>query len=92
MGMNTREHATMKMRGSSDISYLGQAVDSMIYDFMREHEIPGLTLAIVQARISRGWLDTECLMKSRGVWPPLILCGRRGIFPRLCGGGRYAAL
>lgn len=47
--MNTREHETMKMRGSSDISYLGQAVDSMIYDFMREHEIPGLTLAIVQA-------------------------------------------
>lgn len=40
MEMNTREHETMKMRGSSDISYLGQAVDSMIYDFMREHEIP----------------------------------------------------
>lgn len=49
--MNTREHATMKMRGSSDISYLGQAVDSMIYDFMREHEIPGLTLAIVQGAV-----------------------------------------
>lgn len=47
--MNTREHETMKMRGSSDVSYLGQMVDSMIYDFMREHEIPGLTLAIVQA-------------------------------------------
>ena len=53
MEMNTREHETMKMRGSSDISYLGQAVDSMIYDFMREHEIPGLTLAVYP---TGGWI------------------------------------
>ncbi|WP_455654416.1 serine hydrolase [Phascolarctobacterium sp.] len=47
--MNTKEHATMKMRGSADVSYLQQTVDQMIWDFMQEHEIPGLTLAIVQA-------------------------------------------
>lgn len=47
--MNTKEHETMKMRGSADVSYLGQTVDQMVWDFMREQEIPGLTLAIVQA-------------------------------------------
>ncbi|MDD3254056.1 MAG: serine hydrolase [Lachnospiraceae bacterium] len=47
--MNTREHETVKMRGSGDISYLGRTVDGMIWDFMEEHQIPGLTLAIVQA-------------------------------------------
>ena len=39
----------MKLRGSADVSYLGQTVDRMIWDFMEEHQIPGLTLAIVQA-------------------------------------------
>lgn len=47
--MNTKEHEVMKMRGSGDVSYLGQSVDSMIWEFMKEKEIPGLTLAIVQA-------------------------------------------
>lgn len=47
--MNTREHETMKMRGSADVSYLGRTVDEMIYSFMEEEQIPGLTLAIVQA-------------------------------------------
>ena len=47
--MNTKEHTTMKMRGSADISYLQQTVDQLIWDFMQEHDIPGLTLAIVQA-------------------------------------------
>lgn len=47
--MNTREHETMKMRGSADTSYLGRTVDQMIWDFMEEEKIPGLTLAIVQA-------------------------------------------
>lgn len=47
--MNTREHETMKMRGSADVSYLGRSVDEMIWDFMKEEQIPGLTLAIVQA-------------------------------------------
>ena len=47
--MNTSEHVTMKMRGSADTSYLGQTVDRMIWEFMEEEQIPGLTLAIVQA-------------------------------------------
>lgn len=47
--MNTREHETMKMRGSADVSYLGRTVDEMIWEFMDEQKIPGLTLAIVQA-------------------------------------------
>ena len=47
--MNTREHETMKMRGSADTSYLGRTVDEMVWRFMEEQGIPGLTLAIVQA-------------------------------------------
>lgn len=47
--MNTREHSTMKMRGSADISYLGRTVDQMIWEFMDKEKIDGLTLAIVQA-------------------------------------------
>ncbi|QNM05320.1 serine hydrolase [Qiania dongpingensis] len=47
--MNTRERETMKMRGSADVSYLGETVDQMIWEFMRRKKIPGLTLAIVQA-------------------------------------------
>ncbi len=47
--MNTKEHETMKMRGSRDVSYLGHTVDEMVYKFMEEQGIPGLTLAIVQA-------------------------------------------
>lgn len=47
--MNTREHEMMKMRGSADVSYLGRTVDEMIWEFMEQEEIPGLTLAIVQA-------------------------------------------
>ncbi|MCQ4637591.1 serine hydrolase [Anaerovorax odorimutans] len=47
--MNTREHETMKVRGSADVSYLEKTVDQMVWEFMEEEEIPGLTLAIVQA-------------------------------------------
>ncbi|MDC7286458.1 serine hydrolase [Blautia schinkii] len=47
--MNTREHTEMKMRGSADVSYLGKTVDEMVWEFMEEQGIPGLTLAIVQA-------------------------------------------
>lgn len=39
----------MKLRGSADVSYLNQTVDQMIWDFMKEEQIDGLTLAIVQA-------------------------------------------
>ena len=47
--MNTKEHEVMKLRGSADVSYLGRTVDKMIWDFMEEEGIKGLTLAIVQA-------------------------------------------
>jgi CubicO group peptidase (beta-lactamase class C family)/uncharacterized protein (DUF302 family) len=36
-------------RGNPKVAHLGQSVDQMIYDFMEERQIPGLTLAIVQA-------------------------------------------
>lgn len=36
-------------RGSSQVQYQHHSVDEMVYSFMKEHEIPGLTLAIVQA-------------------------------------------
>ena len=48
--MNTRQlHKEMKRRGSADVTYLGRTVDEMIWRFMDENQIPGLTLAIVQA-------------------------------------------
>ena len=47
--MNTHEHTAMKMRGNPDISYLGHTVDQMIWSFMEQEKIDGLTLAIVQA-------------------------------------------
>ena len=36
-------------RGNPKVAHLGQSVDQMVYDFMEEQQIPGLTLAIVQA-------------------------------------------
>lgn len=47
--MNTREHSEMKIRGSADVSYLGRTVDEMIWNFMEKNDIPGVSLAIVQA-------------------------------------------
>ena len=48
--MNTRQlHSELKPRGSADVTYLGHSVDEMIWKFMEQHKIPGLTLAIVQA-------------------------------------------
>ena len=48
--MNTQQlHQEMKKRGSADVTYLGRTVDEMIWRFMDENRIPGLTLAIVQA-------------------------------------------
>lgn len=74
--MNTREHAVMKMRGSADTSYLGQTVDQMIWQFMEEEHIPGLTLAIVQAPyiprvVGYGMSDTgqRRLASPNTLWP-----------------------
>jgi len=36
-------------RGNPEIAYAGQSVDSMIADYMKAHDVPGLALAIVQA-------------------------------------------
>lgn len=74
--MNTKEHEVMKMRGSADVSYLGQGVDSMIWEFMKEKDIPGLTMAIVQApyipRVTGyGLSDTgeRRLASANTMWP-----------------------
>ncbi len=74
--MNTKEHETMKLRGSADTSYLGQTVDQMVWDFMREQGIPGLTLAIVQAPyiprvVGYGMSDTgqRRLASANTMWP-----------------------
>ena len=74
--MNTKEHDVMKMRGSADVSYLGESVDSMIWEFMKEKEIPGLTLAIVQAPyiprvVGYGLSDTKekRLASANTMWP-----------------------
>ena len=74
--MNTREHETMKMRGSADVSYLGRTVDEMIYSFMEERKIPGLTLAIVQAPyiprvVGYGFSDAgeRRLASANTMWP-----------------------
>lgn len=80
--MNTREQKTMKLRGSADVSYLGQTVDAMIWDFMREEGIPGLTLAIVQAPyIPRvvGYGLSDAGQKRLASATP---CGPRGPSPR----------
>jgi D-alanyl-D-alanine carboxypeptidase len=40
---------TCAERGNPRVEFEGQAIDAMIADFMKEHRIPGMTLAIVQA-------------------------------------------
>lgn len=39
----------MAQRGNAEVSFAGQSVDEMIGTFLRENDIPGLSLAIVQA-------------------------------------------
>lgn len=63
-------------RGASRVAYLGEAMDRLIYDFMAEEKIPGMTLAIVQApyipRVAGyGLADAEkgWLASSKTVWP-----------------------
>jgi D-alanyl-D-alanine carboxypeptidase len=36
-------------RGNAVVQFEGQTIDEMVAEFMKEHHIPGLTLAIVQA-------------------------------------------
>lgn len=74
--MNISEKKTVKGRGSADVSYLGKSIDQMIWEFIEEKHIPGLTLAIVQAPyiprvVGYGVSDVEQqrLASSRTLWP-----------------------
>jgi len=75
--MNTNQiHDEKKLRGSADVTYLGRAVDEMIWRFMEENGIPGLTLAIVQAPyiprvVGYGMSDTKQrrLASANTMWP-----------------------
>ncbi len=62
-------------RGHPKVVHLGQSVDQMIYEFMQERQIPGLTLAIVQAPyitrvVSYGLSDIsqKRLASTKTVW------------------------
>ena len=74
--MNTKEHKEMKVRGDYDVSYLNNSIDQMIIDFMKEENIPGLTLAIVQAPyiprvVGYGYSDVKekRLASVNTMWP-----------------------
>lgn len=74
--MSKENFKTQKMRGSADISYLGRSIDEMIWDFMREEGIDGLTMAIVQAPyiprvVGYGFSDykEKRLSSSNTMWP-----------------------
>jgi len=47
--MLTAIEPTHAQRGNPDVEFDGQTIDNMIAAFMKEHRIPGMTLAIVQA-------------------------------------------
>jgi CubicO group peptidase (beta-lactamase class C family) len=42
-------HAPPSARGNPDVQFAGQSIDAMIAAFMKEHGVPGLAVAIVQA-------------------------------------------
>lgn len=74
--MNVQQQNVSKGRGSTDVSYLGKSIDQMIWEFMEEKRIPGLTLAIVQAPyiprvVGYGFSDVEQrrLASTRTIWP-----------------------
>jgi CubicO group peptidase (beta-lactamase class C family) len=48
LGLATTPHSVAQ-RGNPRMEFAGQSIDAMIADFMAEHAIPGLSLAIVQA-------------------------------------------
>ncbi len=63
-------------RGSSKVEYIGQSIDKLVYDFMEEQGIPGLTLAIVQAPyiprvVGYGVSDAQNakLASAKTIWP-----------------------
>lgn len=63
-------------RGDMQVAYQGKSIDQMIYEFMEEQGIPGMTLAIVQAPyiprvVGYGVTDieNEDLASVRTLWP-----------------------
>lgn len=63
-------------RGNVHVAYLGKAIDQMVYEFMEEQGIPGMTLAIVQAPyiprvVGYGVTDIEKgnLAAAKTLWP-----------------------
>ena len=78
-GNNMKKYANqlpMNERGDVQVAYQGKSIDQMIYEFMQEHGIPGMTLAIVQApyipRVAGyGVTDIENrnLASTRTLWP-----------------------
>lgn len=73
--MNPNKSIPLSGRGSARVEYQHESVDEMIYEFMTEHEIPGLTLAIVQAPyiprvVGYGLSDMEQqrLASTRTLW------------------------
>ena len=78
--MSAQESATIQLpaqgRGNSRVEYLGQSMDQLIYDFMQEEKIPGMTLAIVQAHyiprvVGYGLSNAETglLSSTNTLWP-----------------------
>lgn len=63
-------------RGNVEVAYQGKSIDQMIYEFMEEEGIPGMTLAIVQAPyiprvVGYGVTDLEkaTLASVKTLWP-----------------------
>lgn len=63
-------------RGNPEVQFEGQTIDEMIGTFMKEHRIPGMTLAIVQAPyiprvVGYGVADGEkgLLASTKTLWP-----------------------
>lgn len=63
-------------RGDAQVAYQGKSIDQMIYEFMEEQGIPGMTLAIVQAPyiprvVGYGLTDIENrnLAAAKTLWP-----------------------
>ncbi|MDD4818178.1 MAG: serine hydrolase [Victivallaceae bacterium] len=63
-------------RGNARVEHLGKSIDRMIYEFMAKEDIPGMTLAIVQAPyiprvVGYGVANAETgqLASSKTIWP-----------------------
>lgn len=78
-GINMKMYANQlpgEGRGNVRVAYNGKSIDQMIYEFMEEEGIPGMTLAIVQAPyiprvVGYGVTDIEHgnLAAAKTIWP-----------------------